>query len=457
MQSIAALLIAGLLLLAGAAAARENFLVIVADDLGVDSVAVYGEGSNPGPTPHIDGLAAQGILFRNAYTNPVCAPTRAEAMTGRYGFRTGIGVAGGAVLDLSETTLAEMLGATHETAAIGKWHLGRNDVDHPIDSGFDYYAGALTSLSGDYYAWNKTTNSTTTTGSTQTGYSTYATIDNADEAISSIAAFGESPWFVWLAFSAPHGPYHVPPPELTTIAVDEDSDDATKYKAAVEAMDHEIGRVLASIPQGILDDTTIVFLGDNGTPGRVSEAPFESSHAKGSMYEGGINVPFIVKSPWIDPADRGSESAAFVISTDLFATLAEIAGVVASAEDSISIVPYLQDPDLPTQAARPYAYAERFSPNGDPPYDDEQRAIRDDAYKLIWRNGAYEEFFDLAVDPFETDNLLPVSNLDPEELAAYENLVETMEAIPLPEPGAELGLAVGLAFLALVGRSRYRP
>ena len=455
-----------ILAVATSAEARDNFLVIIADDIGVDGINVYsrddlyghpGEGANPGPTPHIDQLAAEGILFRNATTNPVCAPTRAEALTGRYGFRTGIGAVDGAVLELDEITIPELLDATHETAAIGKWHIGgNNDLDHPIDSGFDYYAGGIGGGLGDYYSWSKTTNSTTTTGATETGYSIYATTDNTDEAIAKIAEFGENPWFVWLAFNAPHAPFHLPPSNLTMIAVEESSDDSTKFKAAVEAMDTEIGRLLASIPQGVLDDTTIIFMGDNGTPGSPTEAPFNSSEAKGSLHEGGTNVPFIVKSPQIAPADEGSESLALVSSTDFFATIAEITGVVATAEDSVSLVPYLENPGLATLSIRPYAYAEKFEPNGDGPYTDDQQAIRDETYKLIWRNGVYEEFFDLVADPFEADNLLPVSNLSSEEEAAYDALVEAMETIYLPEPRANALLAAGVVFLASVGRRRMR-
>lgn len=304
------------------ALARDNFLVILADDVGVDAIDVYAEGAAPGPTPNIDQLAAEGILFRHASTNPVCAPTRAEVLTGRHGFRTGIGTPESALLDLDETTLPELLAATHHTAAIGKWHLGGNDVDHPIDSGFDYYAGSLGSGLGDYSSWSKTTNSTTTTGSTQNGFTTYATTDAADEAISKIAEFGEDPWFVWLAFNAAHTPFHVPPASLATITVNAGSDNPTKFKAAVEAMDTEIGRVLASIPQSIRDDTTVIFIGDNGTPAGASESPFEPSHAKGSLYEGGTNVPLIVTSPRIGASDEGEESQALVSSVDLLATIA---------------------------------------------------------------------------------------------------------------------------------------
>jgi arylsulfatase A-like enzyme len=415
--------------------ARDNFLILIGDDLGVDGIGVYsrddlydhpGEGATPGPTPNIDQLALEGILFRNAYAMPICTATRAATLTGRHGFRTEIGSLG-AVLDLAETTLPEMLAASHSNAALGKWHLGGQDVDHPIDSGFDYYAGGLGGGVGDYESWNKTRNSMSTTGSTQSGFTTYATTDAVNEAIAKIAEFGEEPWFVWVAFNAPHSPFHVPPDTLTTIDVNDSSSNALKYDAAVEAMDTEIGRLLASIPASILADTTIVFIGDNGTPNGVVEAPFISGRAKGRVYEGGINVPFIVKGPRIDPADEGSESLALVTVTDLFASVAEIASVSAAAEDSVSIVPYLEDPSLGT--LRSCAYSEQFSPNGSGPYTNERRAARDERYKLIWRDGVYEEFFDLdpAEDPFEQNNLLPVSNLSTEELAAYDALEAAME------------------------------
>ena len=451
-----AAVIALIVLLLSSPALAENFLVIVADDLGVDGVAVYsrddlyghpGEGANPGPTPHIDQLAAEGVLFRYAYANSQCAPTRAATLTGRHGFRTGIGTPGGAFLDPAETTLPEILAPSHATAAIGKWHLGGIDIDHPIASGFGYYAGRLANLS-DYYSWSKTTNSPTTAGSTQDGFPTYVTTDNADEAIAKISEFGGDPWFIWLAFNAPHPPFHVPPDPLTTVAVDSNSNSKTKFEAAIEAMDTEIGRVLASMPGAVLDQTTIIFLGDNGTPGNVTGPSVDSSRAKETLYEGGIRVPFIVKSPRVSSSDRGAENLALINSTDVFATVAELAGVAASAEDSVSIIPHLENPALGTQ--RRCVYAENFSPNGAGPYSDERRAARNDTYKLIWRNGSYEEFFDLAVDPWELNNLLPVSGLDPQQTLAYATLADAMENGTCAESAAAIVPALNPAMTAIL-------
>lgn len=417
------------------APARENFLIIVADDLGVDSVAVYsddsayghlGEGANHPPTPRLDALAAEGVLFRNAYTNSLCAPSRAQILSGRHASRTGIGQPGGAVLDLAETTLAELLGSTHHTAAIGKWHLGpRGDASHPIDQGFDYFAGALNGNVSDYFDWTKTINESGGSATVLDHHGVYVTDDNAAEAIAKIAEFGEDPWIVYLAFNAPHSPFHVPTAPLTT-SVDAASANRVKYEAAVEAMDREIGEILDSVPASIMADTTVIFLGDNGTPSGVTRPPFHSSHAKSTVYEGGVNVPLIIKSPH---GAAGAESFALVQSTDLFATIAEIVGVASSAEDSVSMLPYLQDPALPTVSRRRYQFAEQFSPNGFGPYTDHQKGIRGDRYKLIWRNDVYEEFHDLATHPFEDQNLLPYAGMTDEQKTAYDVLVQQMESV----------------------------
>jgi arylsulfatase A-like enzyme len=446
------------LLLAAPASARENFLILVIDDVGVDGINVYsrddlyghpGESGSPGPTPNIDQLAAEGILFRNAYTNPKCSPTRAQTLTGRHGFRTGIGTPGGAELPLDEITIPEMLGSGWRNAALGKWHIS-GDVDHPYDSGFEYYAGHMANLGSNYFSYSKVVNGVTTDP-----WTVYATTDEVDEAIDIIADYGEQPWFVWVAFHTAHGGFHEPPSELHTYNLSGSPDNATLFRAMIEAADTEIGRLLASIPQSILDDTTIVLMGDNGSPRNTVLSPFISTRAKGTQYEGGVNVPLIVKSPHIDPLDRGKGVTALVNSTDLFATVAEIAGVAASAEDSLSIVPYLQNPDLPTEIWRSFVYAESFLPNGEGPYTSYEKMVRDDTYKLISRDDVYEEFFNLDDDPWEKNNLLPVSNLTTEEQIAYDALVLAIEdPSVVPEPGQAVLLAVGGVTLLALRRRR---
>jgi arylsulfatase A-like enzyme len=456
-------IILGLLFSAGSARARDNFLIISLDDVGVDTINVYsrddlyghpGEGAGPGPTDTIDQLAAEGVLFRNAYTNPTCSPTRAATLSGRYGFRTGVGTPKQVDLPLSEVLIPEMLGTSWVTAAIGKWHLSpETEITNPNDAGFDHYAGSLAGELDDYYDYTKVVN-----GSETSNHTVYATTDEADEAIQAIQSFGENPWCVWLAFHAPHRPFHDPPVTLHTQDLSGNPGNTTRYKAMIEAVDTELGRLFHSIPTGVLDDTTIILFGDNGTPSTRTELPFLKHRAKGTVYEGGINVPFIVKSPHIAPADEGSESTALVSTVDIFATLADIGGVAAGTEDSLSLLPYLGDPGLTTQAARPFVYAEKFSPNGFGPYTSHEKAVRDETYKLIWRDGTFEEFFNLNDDPWEQHNLLPLSHLSSGELIAYSNLVAATNnpRVTVPEPLSLVLCAAALISLGVGTSGRRR-
>ncbi len=360
--------------------APPNVLVLLADDLGVDKVGVYGEAANPPPTPHLDQMAARGILFRNAWSNPVCAPTRATLLTGRYSFRTGIGgvraPSGPWSLGLSEVTIPEMLGlgeTRYGTAAFAKWHLTNDSpFTHPNDQGFDHFAGVWFNVDRgsdnayDYSFFQKVVQG-------ELGdVSAYAPTDKVDDALEWIAA-APGPWFVYLAFNSPHTPFHAPPQNLHTqnlsdaaCAAGGTGDEIRCYDAMVEAMDTEIGRLIAGIDPQVLDNTVVMFLGDNGTPGRAGEPPRIANHSKGSTYEKGINVPLIVTGPMV--TQPGAESLALVNTTDVFATIAEIAGVSLDEEmppetilDSVSFLPHLRDPSAPT--TRQFVFAERFWPN----------------------------------------------------------------------------------------------
>lgn len=399
-------------------APRPNILLIVADDYGVDLAASYQEGSAPACTPFIDSLAAEGLLFRNAWANPTCSPTRAALLTGRYGFRTGVGdvqLQADAGLLLSETTLPEML-VGYSTAALGKWHLAGNQGNlHPNASGFGHYAGSIGGGVPNYMQWPKITDGQFSMSTT------YATVDVADEALEAMQTLPE-PWFLYVSFNAPHTPLHQPPrtacsPPMCPTSfcgnLPPSPGAPALVKAMSEAMDHEIGRILALLE---LQDPNalVVFVGDNGTDPRAVESPFLSDRAKGTVYEGGVNVPLIIRGPGV----AVGECQALVSVVDFFATFAELAGVPSLAEDSVSLVSYFDDPSL---ALRETVFSERFSSSGGPPFTDHQRAIRDERYKLIRRSGQPDELYDLVVDPFESSNLLP--NLSAIEQQAYDALV----------------------------------
>lgn len=404
----------------------QNIVLVLADDMGVDLVNVYGEAPNPPCTPNLDQLAAGGLLFRNAWASPVCSATRAQVLTGRHGFRTGVGdvlTPMNPGLALTEVTIPEVLSG-YASAALGKWHLhGNLGLFHPLDSGFDRYAGAIAGQVPDYFAWTKTIDGVSASSSV------YATTDTADEAIFSAQTLTE-PWFLYVNFNAPHVPLHTPPSSLCPSSSCTTSYCATNppsptvpdgTKALVEALDTEFGRMLSAL-RVIDPEVMVFFMGDNGTSAMASQSPFLGSHAKDTLYEGGVNVPFIVQGPGV----ATGECAALVSATDLHKTIAELAGRVSSAEDSVSLVPYFANPAH--ASIRASVYAETFQPIGGPPFTSHVRAVRNERFKLIRETGAADELYDLQVDPFEASDLYPPT---PGSLAEtnYDTLVAELVAL----------------------------
>jgi arylsulfatase A-like enzyme len=428
---------------AAAAGAQDNFLILVADDLGIDQLASYGLGSDLPPTPTLDALAANGVLFRNAYSSPVCSPSRAQLLTGRHAFRTGIGhIVGPEMiapelfqLPLDELTLPEMLdqgtGGLYANAAIGKWHLyyGPDFATAPNVAGFDHFAGTPANLGFDpsgYFDWVKIVD-----GTFFVVLDTYVTSDQVDEALAFLDTAPE-PWLCYVAFSAAHVPFHEPPADLHTQdlsgAGPPSVDPRPYYKATVEALDTEIGRLLSGIGP-LLPRTNVFFVGDNGTPFEVVVPPFDPDHAKTTLYDGGCRVPFIVAGPAV--LQPGAKCDALVGLTDIYATLAELAAVslpdvlpAGTLLDSQSLVPYLQAPA--TKSRRATVFAQLFAPLGSAPYNFEATMMRDERYKLLriftpGVAGFPELFFDLLSDPFEQQDLL-AAGLTPAQLDAYRGL-----------------------------------
>lgn len=401
-----------------------NVLVIIADDYGVDSQSLYNTspGTTP-PTPNINALAASGVRFTNAWACPVCSPTRACLLTGRYGFRTGVGEAVSAAaangLMASETTLPETIAASAsniKTACFGKWHLSVGPpatfVNEPNTiGGWQHYAGATGGSLASYTSWSKITNGVTSTNTT------YATTDVVNDAVAWITArnaVGE-PWLAWVAFNAPHTPFHNPPSSLHSYGTNP-ATNLLKYRAAVESMDTEIGRLLLSVN---FATTTVIFISDNGTPAGVIQAPWDSTHAKDTLYEGGVRIPLIIRGPSVN--SPGSTSTAFVHAVDLFSTqlaLVDVALPTNVTLDSQSLLPVLANQ---TQGTRGRLFTEQFD-QSDP--TNGGRAIRDDRFKLIRLNTGSHQFFDLLTDPAEATNLLAsgISAMSSEHQSRYYRL-----------------------------------
>ncbi|MFN0241884.1 MAG: sulfatase-like hydrolase/transferase [Planctomycetota bacterium] len=405
---------------------RPNIVFILADDLGVDMVGAYGKSASAPCTANIDALAAEGLLFQRAWSNPLCSPTRAQILTGRHGFRTGIGTVVGPYtkgLQVSETTIPERL-AGYDTTYVGKWHLSGALGDlHPNESGFGHFAGFVHGAVQSYFNWGKVVDGVGAV------CFTYATVEITNEAIAAIDRMQE-PWFLYVAYNAPHSPFQIPPAHLcpgtgcVCTSIPSFRNFPKKARAATEAMDEEIGRLLAALDARD-PEAYVIFTADNGTSPDVCEPPYLPSHAKGTVYEGGVNVPLVVRGPNV----VHGECHALVSLVDVFATVLELGRAPRmlpgdEPNDSVSMVPYFTDP---TRALRATVYAEFFTPNGRAPHAVHRRAVRDVRYKLIRANGAPDELYDLALDPFETNNRLPSAMA--EELAAYDALALELEAL----------------------------
>jgi len=449
----------------GVANSTPNILLIIGDDMGVETLASYGLGENPPKTAALDELAREGIRFNNFWAQPVCSPTRATLMTGRYGFRTGIGrpVGGGEMpapptipawapaestdhsypyiasaaervlprpfLLPDEFTLPMALKTNpdlgYSTAAIGKWHLagdGNGWTDHPNLAGFDHFAGLMGGGPESYFAWNKVVNGEVI------GKVGYTPADKVDDAIAWLDEQDENPWFLWFAFNLGHTPLHLPPEEYRQSDYSDidpsemqRDDYQASFAAMMEAMDTQIDRLLATLDADVRENTYVIFIGDNGTWDPVVSAPFRHGRAKGTVYQGGVNVPLIITGPGIE---RGSVSETLVNSTDLFATIMEMAGVDPDeavpdevTHDSVSFFAALSNPDAPSR--RDWIYVDEFF-GGFDGVETADYAMRGARYKLLRFEGR-EEFYDLKDDPYEHDDLLR-GELNTEQRAAYEAL-----------------------------------
>ncbi len=424
---LVALLLSGALLTLPGARAANNILLIIADDLGADSFPLTAvAGASLPPMPNVSALKNAGVLFRNAHAHPTCSPTRAAILTGRHPFRTGIGQAlQGATspqLQVSEFTLPDAFAANpalgYTVASFGKWHLtaGAGTAATPNTiGGWPHYAGGLPGALTDYFNWTKTTDGVSAT------VTTYATTDTTNDVVAWIQAHNAAPWFAWVAFNAPHTPFHKPPNDLhsydalpTTVGLDK----RPYFEAACEAMDTEIARILAVVD---LTRTTVIFVGDNGTPPQVIQAPYSSAHAKDSLYEGGTRVPLIIAGAGVVNPNRDNTAAVGLV--DLYATILELAGINAAATqpaanlvDAKSLLPLLQN----TADSGRFAFSQQFGGTLTPATSGQ--TLRDGpGFKLLEFADGHEEFYDLNADPDEQNNL-PVATLNATQLASYHGL-----------------------------------
>ena len=377
-----------------------NILLIIADDMGIDSTPGFGINEDLPSTPTLDSLREKGLSFTNCWAAPQCSPTRAAIMSGKYGIKTGV-MRPPLILDTSHTSLftkiKEQSITDYSMGLIGKWHIGgsgTSNYSHPKDSGVPYYEGVFTSQVDDYYNWTKVNSE-----ENEEQVNEYVTAHLTNNAISWIDD-QTKPWFLWLAHVAPHAPFQTPPEGTYTTSP---TNNRTTYLSMVESMDYEINRLLESMDDDTLENTVIIFIGDNGTPGQANNF-WPNGHAKSSIYEGGIRVPLIITGKSVERVNE--VEASLVQATDLHATILELAGVqlLGGTDNSLSLKPALS---FENQVSKKINYTDYESSNT------ELWATRNETYKLIEDENGREEFYNIITDIKEETNL--IGNLTTEQ------------------------------------------
>jgi len=327
---------------------RPHVLVIVADDLGFKDVGYHGSEIR---TPNLDELARAGMRLNQFYVQPVCSPTRAALMTGRYPIRLGLQV--GVIrpwatygLGLSERTLPQALKEVgYRTAIVGKWHLGLYERPYlPTQRGFDYHYGHYLGMI-DYFThereggldWHRNGKAVREEG--------YTTNLMAREAERLIGEHDRSqPLFLYVAFNAPHTPLQAPEEYLKRYEHIK-APKRRKYAAMVTCMDDAIGRIVGALgDRGMRDDTLILFCSDNGGPLRNGADNGSLREGKGSLYEGGVRVPAL--AVWPGRLSAGTLVDGPMHIVDWYPTLLKLAGASLSQPfplDGLDIWPTLAE------------------------------------------------------------------------------------------------------------------
>ena len=412
--------------------AKPNMIVIMCDDLGYADVGF--NGCKDIPTPHIDSIARNGIICTSGYvTYPVCGPSRAGFITSRYPQRFGfernpqyqtndpdMG------LPREEKTIAELIKTTgYHCGIIGKWHLGAHiPTSHPMKRGFDELYGHLGGGHTYFPEKLKIRRSQDATDEMESyrtwilkGYEPvpprkYLTDDFSDEAVAFVERKRDCPFFLFLAYNAPHGPLEATPKYLNRFShIDEPK--RKTYAAMVSAVDDGVGRVLSELEKyKLLENTIVVFLSDNGgitTKSGSSNFPLRGN--KGEVWEGGFRVPFAIQ--WQGVLPKGSVYEYPVSSLDIGTTIVSLSGAEIPQDkklDGVNLIPFLTGKDK--SPPHPYIYLRK--------YDNNVFAVRNGNEKLvISHKGASPQLFDLEKDISEVNDL---AKQRPERVDELENL-----------------------------------
>jgi len=425
---------------------QYNVVLIVLDDISPSKLSFYEEDTVCANTPVMNSLAANGIVFRNAYAMPICGPTRTSLFTGRNPFRHGHGcniVANEYELPDSEILIPEMIRRTtssgvYKCGAFGKWHSGTATSDdlHPLRNGFHEFHGCMSNDLPSHWIWRKVNNGVSTNISAPPYDETTWSASHAKrDAVTWINA-QPNKFFAYVGFNPPHADYSVPPSTLHTVAglpapgtlPTTPEQIFSYYDANLESVDTLIGQIMSEMDSVKLANTVFIIVGDNGTESSAVEPPADPSKYKRSVYQGGIRVPLIISGPIVVNPGRFTNQLVSVV--DLFGFIAECTGantaiVTATRHlDSMDIMPVIQDTSsiLPRQ----YLFAQMFKPSGLVPHTSSAETMIKWPYKLIV-TGSAQEFYKLDDDPTEVNNL--IDSLTPDQVVIYQDILDNMTAL----------------------------
>jgi arylsulfatase A-like enzyme len=411
--TVASLAISGCVLAREKTINKPNILMILVDDLGYGDLSSY--GAKDMQTPNIDNLIASGMRFDNFYANcPVCSPTRASLLTGRYPDLVGVpGVIrthltnNWGYLAPQAVLLPKLLNrAGYHTAIVGKWHLGLESPNTPNERGFGHFHGFLGDMMDDYYNHRRHGNNYMRLNNKEIDPKGHATDLFTQWAVDYINSRSKTaqPFFLYLSYNAPHTPIQPPADWLRRIKNREGniSDRRAKLVALIEHLDDGIGRVITALKNsGQTSKTLVIFTSDNGGQLNVGANNGPLRAGKQDMYEGGIREPMC--AVWPGRIKSGSRSSRIALTMDLFSTICEAAGAdIMHKIDGRSILPILLDRDRHEEDRFLFWVRREGGRYGGRAY----YAARYGDYKLV-QNSPFEllELYNLKDDPQEQNPL----------------------------------------------------
>ncbi|QGY46495.1 sulfatase-like hydrolase/transferase [Maribellus comscasis] len=409
---------------------HPNVILIMADDQGWGDAEL--NGNNIIETPTLNRIASEGVQFERLYVCPMCAPTRASLLTGRYNLRCGTSWVGRRteMLGLDEVTAADVFkSAGYATGCFGKWHLGLYKPYHPNNRGFDEFTGFLHGALNNYF------NSHLDHNGEQITTDQYITDYLTDRALDFIESNKDQPFFCYIPYNVPHHPFQVPRQYYEKYIEKGVADDRTAaVYAMVDEMDENIGRIMSKLEELNLDENTIlIFLSDNGPAfHRFNDG---LAGIKAQVSEGSVRVPLYLRWKGHIPENNHIYDIAGVI--DILPTLIDLTGIKAPDNvkmDGVSLVPLINGESNLHPERMIFTHQTRFGKNVMTP-----GGVRTQRYRLVNNNSKYE-LYDMYIDPSQRRDISSDKPEITEKLKeAYENWYKDVTSKGTGSPSVPVG------------------